>query len=188
MKHLLYILAIFCLIACNTKKPETNQNYVAKPEDLASLNKRTQLPVTTAANNSGALNPAHGQPNHRCDIAVGAPLNSAAAKTATPNVQTVTPQPTVTANAPLVQNVSASGEKLNPAHGQPNHRCDIAVGAPLSSKPTQNIAAAAKPQVAVPPTANTTQVPLLNEKGQRLNPAHGQPNHRCDIAVGAPLT
>jgi len=26
-----------------------------------------------------ALNPAHGQPGHRCDIAVGAPLNSAPA-------------------------------------------------------------------------------------------------------------
>jgi hypothetical protein len=24
----------------------------------------------------GGINPAHGQPNHRCDIAVGAPLNS----------------------------------------------------------------------------------------------------------------
>jgi hypothetical protein len=26
---------------------------------------------------------------------------------------------------------------MNPSHGQPGHRCDIAVGAPLNSKPTQ---------------------------------------------------
>jgi hypothetical protein len=188
MKYLFYILAMITLLACNTKKPETNQNYVAKPEDLASLNKRTQAPVSTPTANTGALNPAHGQPNHRCDIAVGAPLNSATTKAATPNAQTVAPQPTVTTNAPIAQNVSSSGEKLNPAHGQPNHRCDIAVGAPLSSKPTQNIAAAAKPQVNVSQAPVTTQVPILNEKGKRLNPAHGQPNHRCDIAVGAPLT
>jgi hypothetical protein len=24
-------------------------------------------------------------------------------------------------------------------------------------------------------------------KNQKLNPAHGEPNHRCDLAVGAPL-
>ena len=32
-----------------------------------------------ATDGSVALNPAHGQPGHRCDIAVGAPLNSAPA-------------------------------------------------------------------------------------------------------------
>src|SRR6218665_1308736 len=38
------------------------------------------------------LNPAHGQPGHRCDIAVGAPLSSAPAATAQ--------QPTVVQSAP----------------------------------------------------------------------------------------
>ena len=33
--------------------------------------------------------------------------------------------------------VLSSNAGLNPAHGQPGHRCDIAVGAPLNSKPTQ---------------------------------------------------
>ena len=32
--------------------------------------------------------------------------------------------------------VPANG--LNPAHGQPGHRCDIAVGQPLSSAPVKN--------------------------------------------------
>jgi hypothetical protein len=30
---------------------------------------------------------------------------------------------------------SASGAKLNPAHGEPGHRCEIPVGAPLDSEP-----------------------------------------------------
>lgn len=36
-------------------------------------------PNTVLGDNKG-LNPAHGQPGHRCDIAVGAPLNSAPAQ------------------------------------------------------------------------------------------------------------
>jgi len=199
MKRLLYILAIVGLASCNTKKPEPAQNYVVKQEDLASLNQRIKTPVVNPTGTSGALNPAHGQPGHRCDIAVGAPLNSPA-KTTAPTVQatttaqpvTVAPQPTATVNTiPVAQTatVNAKGEKLNPAHGQPNHRCDIAVGAPLNSKSTQAVVSTPNPKVTVTqPTTTSTQVPLLNEKGQRLNPAHGQPNHRCDIAVGAPLT
>lgn len=79
------------------------------------------------------LNPAHGQPGHRCDIAVGAPLNSApAAATTTPQVQTITmPSPPATNVAKPVK--TAPG--MNPPHGQPGHRCDISVGAPLNSKP-----------------------------------------------------
>jgi len=91
-----------------------------------------------------ALNPAHGQPGHRCDIAVGAPLNS-------------------------------GDIKLNPAHGQPGHRCDIAVGAPLNSAPATS--------------SDNTQSgsPVINSGDVKLNPAHGQPGHRCDIKVGDPL-
>lgn len=91
----------------------------------------------------------------------------------------------------------SSGEPaLNPAHGQPYHRCEIAVGAPLNSATQQNPV----PQAVVPPqnpannTINTTPVfpspvpvQATNPKAA-LNPAHGQPNHRCDIAVGAPLS
>lgn len=55
---------------------------------------------------SGNINPPHGQPGHRCDIAVGAPLPG-----------------TATADSPK--------PAVNPAHGQPHHRCDIKVGDPL---------------------------------------------------------
>ncbi|HSO89098.1 MAG TPA: hypothetical protein VLQ91_21275, partial [Draconibacterium sp.] len=83
---------------------------------------------------------------HRCDIPVGSPLKSAApAKPAT--VQTA-PQINRTGMAPTLENAArlnnsrtnnataptvanATPPKLNPPHGQPFHRCDIAVGSPL---------------------------------------------------------
>lgn len=88
------------------------------------------------------LNPAHGEPGHRCDIAVGAPLNSAPqapapAKNATVTTSTTTEQQAVPAQAPMVvpapTQATAAGMqgKPNPAHGQPGHRCDIQVGQPL---------------------------------------------------------
>ena len=83
------------------------------------------------------MNPSHGQPGHRCDIPVGAPLNSpVAANSTTPQVvsnsgQTVTTTTMSTAKTP---------KGMNPPHGQPGHRCDIPVGAPLDSP-----VAAAKP-------------------------------------------
>ena len=81
---------------------------------------------------SAGLNPAHGQPGHRCDISVGAPLNSAPATASAP--QTVPATQAVTMAAPT--SAPASGPvdptaKLNPAHGQPGHDCAIPVGAPL---------------------------------------------------------
>ncbi|MBL7471218.1 hypothetical protein [Robertkochia sediminum] len=61
---------------------------------------------------------------------------------------------------------------LNPAHGQPGHRCDIPVGSPLDA----------------PAKANTANKGLLAPGPATMtNPPHGQPGHRCDLAVGAPL-
>lgn len=115
---------------------------VASGNDAAA----TPPPATAdAAKGSGKVNPPHGQPGHRCDIAVGAPLDGTApaSKPATTATQpapagvanaaptTITPKPaggaTTTTTAP----------GTNPPHGQPGHRCDIAVGAPLDSKPKQ---------------------------------------------------
>jgi hypothetical protein len=86
-------------------------------------------PVTA----SGKLNPAHGEPGHRCDISVGAPLNSAPAQ---PTVTNTTQTPVKINTQPATQTVAAG---MNPAHGQPGHRCDIAVGAPLNSPPAQTV-------------------------------------------------
>lgn len=89
----------------------------------------------------GAVNPPHGEPGHRCDISVGAPLDGSAAPQqptidmsqmgnglGQPNIQSTTVTPTTPTNT----NTGAAAGNLNPAHGQPGHRCDIAVGAPLN--------------------------------------------------------
>lgn len=84
------------------------------------------------ASSSGALNPAHGMPGHRCDIPEGAPLNSAPASAATTPAATQSPimmQPQPPAPAPT----GGSNVKLNPPHGQPGHDCSVAVGQPLKS-------------------------------------------------------
>jgi hypothetical protein len=80
--------------------------------------------------------------------------------------------------------VPTGGSNLNPPHGQPGHRCDIEVGKPLDSKPVQaTIPASTTPQnITTLPQPSTTLPP-----GANANPPHGQPGHRCDIAVGAPL-
>src|SRR5687768_8224885 len=39
---------------------------------------QTQTMPAPATSTSAGMNPAHGEPGHRCDIAVGAPLNSPA--------------------------------------------------------------------------------------------------------------
>ena len=78
--------------------------------------------------------------------------------------------------------VSVTAPGMNPPHGQPNHRCDIAVGVPLDSPPgTGKSAPPAVSQQITPGQGNTTPT------APGMNPPHGQPNHRCDIAVGVPL-
>lgn len=107
--------------------------------------------------------------------------------------QTLTPNPQV---------VTKKG--MNPPHGQPGHRCDIAVGAPLSSPPgnttTQPKIGSATTQQIDPSkfTTQTTTQPtgapaILNPDAAQtttapgMNPPHGQAGHQCGIAVGAPL-
>ena len=154
----------------------------------------TTAPVTaTAATSTTApgMNPPHGQPGHRCDINVGAPLNSKPNPTAAPQpVQASITQPnqatTQTAQTTVTPTPTTTAPGMNPPHGQPNHRCDIAVGAPLNSKPaaTPSVTQTPVQQAAQPnviPAGTTTFTPA------GMNPPHGQPNHRCDIAVGAPL-
>lgn len=99
---------------------------------------------------------------------------------------------------------SASGTKLNPAHGEPGHRCEIPVGAPLDSEPGSYV----EPNLSVTPTTPpaptaapsimppiTTTTPPDYDKSltpaqmlaKGLNPPHGEAGHKCEIAVGAPL-
>jgi hypothetical protein len=149
-------------------------------QPLPPLNSGSHLQQAQPMNNSTALNPAHGQPGHRCDIQVGAPLNSAPANPVQPAMVTQQASP-VQADMVLNQPVN-SGVKLNPAHGQPGHRCDIQVGAPLNSAPANPV----QPTTIVTPQSG----PVLNQPAGsqvRLNPAHGEPGHDCSIPVGQPL-
>lgn len=115
--------------------------------------------------------------------------NAAAATTANPsNVAPFVPTTNAT-TTPIVNTTTAqpvTAEGTNPPHGQPNHRCDIPVGAPLNSPPGK------QPQVVQTNTPNvtktTTVTPVATTKtAPGMNPPHGEPGHRCDIAVGAPL-
>ncbi|WP_424492920.1 hypothetical protein [Salinimicrobium sp. GXAS 041] len=68
------------------------------------------------------VNPAHGLPGHRCDLPVGAPLNSAAKVQETPApAQSTTISPIRVDQTP----------KVNPPHGEPGHDCAVPVGAAL---------------------------------------------------------
>lgn len=117
----------------------------------------------------------------------------------TPQIET-TDQSTATSSEPIAGEATnaSSGEALNPAHGQPGHRCDIQVGQPLSTPVGGNQAVVPSQQGTPAPSNN--QPFLVNDQAKQapaaaastlpsgtLNPAHGQPGHRCDIQVGQPL-
>ena len=144
MKQLFSAAACLCLtllVSCDDKTE--NKEQIAAPSVLPA----TTNPILTGSNDSLAatnqgvtLNPQHGEPGHRCDIAVGAPLNSPAATTTIqPSVPTAVPAATTAAantdTKKVTPNSTPATAGLNPKHGEPGHRCDIAVGAPLNSKP-----------------------------------------------------
>lgn len=108
-------LCLSAMIACKEEKNETE----ASPAN--SEVEATENPKTTAA-----LNPVHGQPGHRCDLPVGAPLDQAA---------TTQIQQTNTTSNPNVSPVRVQGgdtPNINPPHGQPGHDCSKPVGSDLN--------------------------------------------------------
>ena len=159
MKILTLILTSAVILnACEDKKTtseKTTETPVAdtvKIEDstVSAANSAVEITPNAVAspvseNISGekpAFNPEHGKPFHRCDIAVGAPIDSAPQQNAAPismpqqsasnnNFNTSPIAPSIAAPVSTPQ---ASGPKpaLNPAHGEPHHRCDLQVGAPLT--------------------------------------------------------
>ncbi len=134
------------LLSCENKNAqvaETQTNVTANVDSLqlaetsVSTGQATEVTAETSAR--PALNPAHGEPYHRCDIQVGAPIDSAPE----PSAPQLTPSPQVSGfnTSPIAPSVTSSaapaaisGPKpaLNPAHGEPYHRCDLQVGAPLT--------------------------------------------------------
>jgi len=81
-----------------------------------------------------------------------------------------------------------NNSRLNPAHGLPGHQCEIAVGAPLDSKPTAPNPAQIQPTISanqIVPITNAS--PVAQNVAAGMNFDHSQPNHRCDNGVGDPL-
>jgi hypothetical protein len=214
-KILLGSLAVTSLLFISCKKELEPQESTANSElvrlGLAKDTTKPAAPVVqnpatnpnTVLSDTKGINPAHGQPGHRCDIAVGAPLNSAPTQQVQATQgQTVQVNPT---QQKMVTTTTAAPVKvakgMNPPHGQPGHRCDIAVGAPLNSpKATTTTTASNTAQsgtvnqnfTVTPPASNPVPALLSTEGNETtvadgMNPPHGKPGHRCDIAVGAPL-
>lgn len=151
--------ALAVMISCSPTKKESNTEAVQQLKQLqqTTLSADTSaaissVPAKATANQPAAvqtastppeLNPPHGQPFHRCDIPVGSPLNTAAPAKPAQVVNRTGTAPTlenaarlnnpqaVNPTAPTVANATSGKPKLNPPHGQPYHRCDIAVGSPL---------------------------------------------------------
>ncbi len=146
----------FSFISCDnnneTTKPEVSTNGTSeKNESTTEENTITIEPVSTnntETSSTGKLNPPHGEPSHRCEIPVGAPLDSEPNKTvidnsannATNNSSSTTITPTFsnpnTTNTTQSFSAPASGKTttapgMNPPHGEPGHDCAIPVGAPL---------------------------------------------------------
>ena len=192
----------------NTELAEAQRDKSKEGNPFEQMNNNTTQATLPSTPTGVTLNPPHGQPGHRCDIPVGAPLPNdgnvvAQAQSqahpvsqgdAMPVVSGGMPQQIVQVQQPQTQQsyVGPKGEKLNPPHGQPGHRCDIPVGAPLNSKPAAQPAApqqqVTQQQIVIDPQ-QAQQHTGTTEPGfsGKPNPPHGQPGHRCDIAVGAIL-
>jgi len=91
---------------------------------------------------------------------------------------------------PIEEQVSPEGvTDPNPPHGDPGHRCEIAVGASLSSAPPPGMA---DPEPSTAPAFTTIPAsPAAGAAGggtpPGMNPPHGEPGHDCNVAVGSPL-
>ena len=225
----IYTVGMLFLLSCGSNKSNTDELSAGVKEvssqqssttsDPGSIS--TNLPApdvqsqtsTTAISPEGQtpaganapgvrLNPAHGEPGHDCSIDVGKPLPASGSAKTNPAVQVnsaAAPATNTVVEIPPPAQTTGTKSGLNPAHGQPGHRCDIAEGAPLNggapastATPTKNVVVQSSglPQkISVPPVTNAppSPIPAAGATGAGLNPAHGQPGHRCEIAVGAPL-
>lgn len=170
------LLASFALFACNDSSVEEKDSSLV----VSDTSFKPVTPVTIA------------------DTLMGGSENANAGVTSQPATnggQTVTIQNpiTPTTTSPVAPAVAKSASGLNPAHGQPGHRCDIAVGAPLNSAPkpaAAPVVTQSAPTVNNAPATITPVSPALAPKagpGVKLNPPHGEPGHDCAVQVGAPL-
>ncbi len=151
MKKLTFLLltSATILYSCESKNKTSSSETTSQASEVSNTPDAQAVPSTPADNvvsaNSNdikpALNPPHGEPYHRCDIQVGAPLDSPAPVNVAPVAPQSAPANTFNTNpiSPSLQNgagvtAAPTGPKpaVNPPHGEPHHRCDLQVGAPLT--------------------------------------------------------
>ncbi len=180
MKNILTTLVLASLLFTSCKKEETNE--VATTDEVTT--DATAVVTDSIATASAASTPQ-----------TGTNINSVMYNQPTTG-STVTSVP-----APQPTKTIAKG--MNPAHGQPGHRCDIEVGMPLNSPPGKKSANIIQPTVtkanavtpaminqANAPTTDaikpaTDAAPVVTAPG--MNPPHGQEGHVCGAGVGEPL-
>lgn len=102
------------LVSCNDKEEKKEQT-----EEAEVTNSAQEMKSGMSEAGDTKYNPAHGVEGHRCDLPVGAPLNSAAAST----TQDMTSSPV---------RMQSATPRINPPHGEPGHDCSVAVGAELN--------------------------------------------------------
>lgn len=99
--------------------------------------------------------------------------------------QPMTPSPAAAGTGTQAIPLQGARAAMNPKHGMPGHRCDIPEGAPLNGTPPP---ARNNPSVINAPVPQLKQATAPStQAGVKLNPKHGEPGHRCDLQVGAPL-
>ncbi len=170
MKHLaikskiilISIFALFTIVSCSPAKNDSGKtpkvpvilqnqvqdNTIDTQTPATATPEPANLPSSEEKSTPVKINPPHGEPGHRCDIPVGAALNSPPVNTPR---QIISSSPAVTApniannpTSPTIENAkrlnssqpgsttsTQNSGRLNPPHGQPGHRCEIPVGSPL---------------------------------------------------------
>ena len=107
-------LSLSAMVACKEEKKEAE-----------AITDNSKVEAIDNSKTTAALNPVHGQPGHRCDIPVGAPLDQAAS---TQVQQTSTMNP----NVSPVRVQGGDNPRINPPHGEPGHDCSKPVGSDLN--------------------------------------------------------
>lgn len=119
-KILLSVLVVSLGLFTSCKDEEKTAETSNQTENVNSTTQESSNETAEAPE----LNPKHGEPFHRCDMPVGAPLDQASTQqnTNTPNTST---------QSPVRMKSSSSDIEVNPPHGEPGHSCSVPVGAPL---------------------------------------------------------
>lgn len=222
-KIILPAFILISIVSCNNSQPDKDLSVIPKTASLVSadssqlsqvatpgenaasglpgtsvqatsvpqqINTATQASApqqnTSAIKTAAGINPAHGQPGHRCDIQPGAPLSSSTAPKPQAPAATIS-QPTQIQEQRTAVNPSVG---VNPPHGQPGHKCDVGANSNLNTAPPKVIPQTAPTLQGLPVMQqNNTITPSTVSSGGtgKLNPAHGQPGHDCKVSVGQPL-